>query len=530
MLRSLIASHARQAALVSALLFVVLSLPVITMIAFNSQWHDIESAQQTAMEQFKSVREESYDVLVDLNLHFEPECSEANLRKVRELLFQKRFIGDVGIFDEQTHLMCTSVAGVFAKPVTVPEPDASVRGPNGQQMHFNVQAKNLFVARPDVQAEIVRMGRFNVVINPLALHAISTVGISTLKHAFPNKLITVWQDDRLRPYWQQQLNEPDMIEATNHRFQWSGLSFVMATRNPGTTTVVQTVVPLSQFWKNYGDKLAVTWTLFVLIGGLIYRAIEPIFSRWGEFKYRLESLLTENNILCLYQPIIDLSTQRPVGCEVLMRLRDGDGIIFPDVAIPAIIERNLTWTLDQLVVRKALQELTEKLPELVEFKVAFNFFPNNMVSVNVCKLFDDALQAHPHHGLRFELEVLEQHYQDDMVVEMAKLRQKGFLLAVDDFGTGYSNLGSIKAISPDYLKIDRSFVLDMEDESLRSSLIPEIVSIGHAVGAKIIAEGIENKSQLDLLKSRGVEFGQGYYFARPQPIDSFAIYLRDKMK
>jgi EAL domain-containing protein (putative c-di-GMP-specific phosphodiesterase class I) len=370
------------------------------------------------------------------------------------------------------------------------------------------------------------MGRFNVVINPLAMDGIERSGVSSLKHVFSNKLITIWQADKLTEKWQHQLESPDFIDVSIHRFQWDELVFVMTTRTPGTTTVVQTVVPLNLFWNNYAYRLIFAWLSVVLVGVLLYLAVKPIFIRWGQLKYRINRLLTEDNILCMYQPIIDLATQRPVGCEVLMRLRDGQSIIFPDIAIPAITDRGLTWRLDQLVVRKALQELAAHLPQLSEFKVAFNFFPDNMVSDNVCALFQEAVKVSPHPGLRFELEVLEQHYQDSLVVEVAKLRNKGFLLAVDDFGTGYSNLGSIKAISPDFLKIDRSFVHDMEDESMRSSLIPEIVSIGRAVGAQIIAEGIENGRQMDLLLKRGIEYGQGYYFARPAPVTEFADYLR----
>jgi len=529
MFRPVIANHAKKTALIVALLFIFVSLFGIGLIAVHFQWHDIENGQQIAMDQFAAIREESYQTLVDLNKNFEPVCSDANLRKVRELLFQKRYIGDVGVFDDKGRLICTSITGLLPEPVVVPAPDATARAANGEIIHFNVQVGKLLVAQPEVRAEIVRLGRFNVVINPLAMDGILSSGASSLKHAFPDKLITIWQAGNMPQKWQQQFESNEFVEASMHRFQWDDLTFVMTTRAPGATTVVQTVVPLNLFWKNYGDKLGIAWLLALLIGTLLYHAFKPIFIRWGELKYRINRLLTEENILCMYQPIIDLTTQHPVGCEVLMRLRDGNSIIFPDVAIPAIIDRGLTWKLDQLVVRKSLRELAEKIPELTEFKVAFNFFPNNMVSVNVCRLFDESLQAHPHNGLRFELEVLEQHYQDSMVIEMAKLRAKGFLLAVDDFGTGYSNLGSIKAISPDYLKIDRSFVHDMEDKSLRSSLIPEIVSIGRAVGAQIIAEGIENKRQLDLLKTKGVEFGQGYFFARPQPIDEFAAYIRTKV-
>jgi len=525
MLKLTIANHAQKAAAAVSIVCVLILLPSIGAVAVLSQWNDMDREQRIALDEFAKIRIETYQTLVELNKNFDATCSEIGLRKIRELLFKKRYIGDVGIFDENAHLVCTSIAGPLASSVAVPVPDAIVSAPNGEIMLFNVQTDKLLIAQPDVQTTIVRMGKFNVVINPLAMDGILATGISSLKHAFPNKLVTIWSSPKLPPSWKKKFELPEFVQASMHQFEWKSLTFVMVRRGVGETTLVQTIIPFNLFWRNYGVELITAWATGLLISVLTFYASKPVFMRWGKLKYRIEKFLTEENILCMYQPIIDLGTGRPIGCEVLMRLRVGNSVIFPDVAIPAIIERNLTWTLDQLVVRKAIKELAHKLPQLDEFKVAFNFFPNNMVSDKVCKLFEESLQLYPHSGLRFELEVLEQHYQDTMLLEMAKLRDAGFLLAVDDFGTGFSNLGSIKDISPDILKIDRSFVRDIEDESVRSSLVPEIVSIGRAVGAQIVAEGIENKQQMNILKAKGIEFGQGYYFARPQPIDVFAEYL-----
>ncbi len=102
--------------------------------------------------------------------------------------------------------------------------------------------------------------------------------------------------------------------------------------------------------------------------------------------------------------------------------------------------------------------------------------------------------------------------------DVQALRADGYLISVDDFGTGYSNLATVKRLAPDFLKIDRSFVFDMEDNSLRSSLIPEIVGIATAVQAEIIAEGVENESQAQRLAQMGVQFAQGYWYGKPQTI------------
>jgi EAL domain-containing protein (putative c-di-GMP-specific phosphodiesterase class I) len=106
------------------------------------------------------------------------------------------------------------------------------------------------------------------------------------------------------------------------------------------------------------------------------------------------------------------------------------------------------------------------------------------------------------------------------------LKQHGYLVSVDDFGTGFSNLASVRSLAPDFLKIDRSFVHDMEDSTVRSTLIPEIIQIARAVGAEVVAEGIENRTQLERLRELGAEYGQGYFLGRPQSIAEFAVLLQ----
>ncbi|HEY9572534.1 MAG TPA: EAL domain-containing protein, partial [Pusillimonas sp.] len=95
-------------------------------------------------------------------------------------------------------------------------------------------------------------------------------------------------------------------------------------------------------------------------------------------------------------------------------------------------------------------------------------------------------------------------------------------------GTGYSNLKSVRTLSPDVLKIDKSFIFELEDATLRSNLIPEIVNIARAINAQAVAEGIENIEQARLLAQFGVQYGQGYALARPMELESFLAFMAAK--
>jgi EAL domain-containing protein (putative c-di-GMP-specific phosphodiesterase class I) len=123
------------------------------------------------------------------------------------------------------------------------------------------------------------------------------------------------------------------------------------------------------------------------------------------------------------------------------------------------------------------------------------------------------------------IEVTEHSLSSELITEVQQLKAHGFLIAVDDFGTGYSNLRTVTQLSPQILKIDRSFVYELEDNTVRSNLIPEIVRIASAVNAYTVAEGIEKIEQVELLLSEGVPYGQGYALGRPMNINAFINFL-----
>ncbi|MEI7431594.1 MAG: EAL domain-containing protein [Betaproteobacteria bacterium] len=527
MLKSYFAIHAQITAFVAA------TLCAVTIFLLASTWvlfvdcSSVVESQNRVAAQGNVIRSTVLGSLRHLNKYFEPVCTDSNLFELRRLQFQTRYVGDFGIFDSDGRLICTSVAGVLQAPLTLEPPEMTMTNPEGDLVQVNFNTRPL-VTESRERHTIIHVGRFNAVVSLHVLQDFLQMGISAVQLVHSNGSIrTFIQQDRLGIEWSQRLRSAQFSKGGLQSFFWEERAFVATTTVPGTAYVVQTVLPFDAFIQNHSDLLLTALVVSLLVGFLVYKLLKLKFLSWHELHYRIQGLLTDKNLLCTYQPIINLETLKPEGCEVLMRLHDGNKIIQPDEAIPAIIARNLTWRLDQLVVQVSVAELARQLPALQNFRVAFNFFPANVTSEKIQDLFDNVRRKNPHEGLLFEIEVLEQEYGGTGIIgEVAKLRQLGFLFAVDDFGTGYSNLGSIKAIAPDFLKIDQSFVRDMEDASVRSSLIPEIVSIARAVGAQVIAEGIENEQQMEMLRDMGVDYGQGYYFARPQPIAGFSHYLR----
>jgi EAL domain-containing protein (putative c-di-GMP-specific phosphodiesterase class I) len=139
----------------------------------------------------------------------------------------------------------------------------------------------------------------------------------------------------------------------------------------------------------------------------------------------------------------------------------------------------------------------------------------------VQKLFAtlDETGANPH-LLKLELtESMLVHDVDDIIVKMTAVKARGPGFSLDDFGTGYSSLSYLRLLPLDQLKIDQSFVQDLQSEAHATSIARTVVALGHNLGLRVIAEGVETAAQRDALQSFGCDAYQGYFFGRPQPAD-----------
>jgi sensor c-di-GMP phosphodiesterase-like protein len=311
-------------------------------------------------------------------------------------------------------------------------------------------------------------------------------------------------------------------------FNWSTGNILVTTTLPGISPIsVQTIVSAANVWENSHWVLLGMLCLSMLTGQLVANGITRKCRHVQSMDFRIQHLCQPANVVCHYQPMLELATGRVVGCEVLGRLQDGDKLIYPDQFIPALTKQGLSCKFDTAVSRQALLALSDASLGSAQngFTVALNFFPQNLKRDKLHAHLQSSLQHAKHRDLHIELEVTEYDFSPEIVPELSKLKADGYFISIDDFGTGYSNLAMVKRVAPDYLKIDKSFVFEMEDLTIRSSLIPEIIAIARAVGSKVIAEGIETAAQAEQLRALGVEYGQGYYFARPMPLADFLSFL-----
>jgi sensor c-di-GMP phosphodiesterase-like protein len=512
------------AALAGVLVFLLGALGTL-LIVVRMQMGELQAVQSHTIAQLESVARDTNVMLERLNREYAPDCAPENLARLRGVLFGTRFQRDIGIFDGENRLLCTTSLGLLRTPARIqpPQVHALERGVT-RALWFDLRVA---VGGGKHSAFVVQQGPYNTVIDPRITADIFGSGASqVIFRKSTGELVPVRVNGEPPAALRERLRALAVAANAVRELDWRLRSFVFSAPVPGTRFIVQTHRSLQSALAAHLEVVLFLMALALLLGSLCFGAAAPRLRRLARLEYRIASLMQPEHVLCVYQPIVDLRNGAVVGCEVLMRLRDGAQVIYPDAAIAAVMRQGLTWQLDQAVIGKGLDELAQHLPPLSAFKVSFNLFPQNIRFDAVHALIDARMRASGRNDLQIDLEVIEQNYDASMIAEVGRFKAAGYLVSVDDFGTGFSNLGSVKKLSPSFLKIDKSFVFDMEDASVRSSLIPEIVGIARAVGAQVVAEGVENALQAERLRAHGVQFAQGYHFSRPVPIAEFAAFLR----
>ncbi|BDM63567.1 GGDEF-domain containing protein [Shewanella sp. NFH-SH190041] len=234
---------------------------------------------------------------------------------------------------------------------------------------------------------------------------------------------------------------------------------------------------------------------------------------------RLHQAIGTEQIQVFYQPIVDLSSQKIIGAEALLRWFDDElGFIPPDEFIPLAEKNGLIHKLGDQVFEQACQQAAQ-WQALGPFTLAVNF---SSVQFRYCeKLQHRILEVLAITGLpaqRLNIEVTESlliDQDDTLMATLSYLKQLGVGLSIDDFGTGYSALSYLQKFAFSKLKIDRSFINRMAKNEADKSLVTAILAMAKALGLKVVAEGIEVPHEAAFLAQHGCEYGQGYLFSRP---------------
>jgi EAL domain-containing protein (putative c-di-GMP-specific phosphodiesterase class I) len=238
----------------------------------------------------------------------------------------------------------------------------------------------------------------------------------------------------------------------------------------------------------------------------------------------LRRALDRNEFRLHYQPKLDLETGRLIGLEALIRWEcPGEGMIAPNRFVPAAEESGLIVPIGEWVLVTACRQVkglqTAGFPPVV---VSVNLSPAQFRQGGLVETVAGILAETGLEPACLELEVTESlamHDAAKFIDALQALKALGIQLSIDDFGTGYSSLNYLKRFPIDRLKIDKSFVCDIDQDSDDAAIVKAVITLGHSLNLRVLAEGVETAKQLDFLRGNRCDEGQGFYFFHPLPID-----------
>lgn len=243
----------------------------------------------------------------------------------------------------------------------------------------------------------------------------------------------------------------------------------------------------------------------------------------------LRRALRRRELFLLYQPIVDLTTRRCIGAEALIRWQRGDGrSIAPDVFIPVAEASGLIEDITARVLEMVATDLRDIFTRLPDFHIGINLAAADLQSPATVELLAHLMQSTHAGPKNIMVEATERGLMDAERVRQVihDIHALGIEVAVDDFGTGYSSLSYLGTFDLDYLKIDKSFVDTLQTDAATSQVALHIIEMAKALNLKMIAEGVETESQATLLQERGVQFAQGWLFAKPMRMDELRAFAQ----
>lgn len=250
-----------------------------------------------------------------------------------------------------------------------------------------------------------------------------------------------------------------------------------------------------------------------------------------ELESRLRHAVENNELSLLFQPQVNLISGRIIGAEALVRWQDPiNGLTSPLKFIPIAEETNLIVEIGGWVLRETCRQGKEWLDDgLLPLTLAVNVSPHQFQRSDICALVAMVLNETGFPANQLELEITESGLMgshNQAAVILNNLRDLGIHLAIDDFGTGYSSLAHLKHFPLDILKIDKSFIDDIPFHQDDIEIAATIVAMGHILGFKVLAEGVETQEQLAFLQEIGCDSYQGYIKSKPVSAHEFAALLR----
>ncbi len=244
----------------------------------------------------------------------------------------------------------------------------------------------------------------------------------------------------------------------------------------------------------------------------------------------LRKAIQANDFSVHYQPKVSLETKTIIGVEALVRWEnDQVGTVSPAEFIPLAEETGLIIPLSELIIKKVCLDILEwRTLDISNISVSINIASIHFQQDNFIERINNLVMQYNCSPQQLELELTERTIMKDsnnIISKLIKLKSNGFKISIDDFGTGYSSLSYLNQFPINYLKIDRSFIQHITTLKDKQAIVESIILMSHRLNIKVVAEGVETKEQVEILREMNCDIIQGYYYSKPVPSKGLMDFL-----
>ncbi|SNY73180.1 EAL domain-containing protein [Enterobacter sp. CC120223-11] len=438
-------------------------------------------------------------------------CSPEHQKQMLNIVRGRLYVEDL-IYAENNQFICsTSVRP--AQRWSMPAPNYR-RGPAVAIYYYRDTP-----FYPGYQMTYMQRRNYVAVINPLSWGEIVTDDSSLAFGVYDTKTNAFFSvSENTNP----QTLKP-LIRDVDYAFQSDGRFYTIARSERRPVAVIVSSSD-SRYYQNLRHQTTLTLPLGLICSILLLLVWSRSRRRFNSPKRLLQRALNRQQLRLHYQPIIDIKHNECVGAEALLRWPGFDGpVMSPAEFIPLAEKEGLIEQVTDYVVEAVFADLGDFLQNNPKLYVSINLSASDFHSSRLIAMISDKAQEHRVRAQQIKIEVTERGFIDvaKTTPVIQAFRQAGYEVAIDDFGTGYSNLHNLYSLNVDILKIDKSFVDTLTTNSTSHLIAEHIIDMAQSLRLKTIAEGVETAEQVNWLLKRGVQYCQGWHFAKAMPPQEF---------
>ncbi|QZE49056.1 EAL domain-containing protein [Citrobacter farmeri] len=443
-------------------------------------------------------------------------CTPAHQQRMLNIIRGRLYINEL-IYAQGDRFLCSTVM-VPSAPYIMPTADYK-RKPNISIYYF--RDTPFFTG---YKMTYMQRGNYVAVINPLSYSEVMSEDPELAWGVYDTVTNTFFSVSEQA--WVAQLLP--LVRLNQSVFQQDDRFYTVAHSDKRPIAVIVST-SMQRFYQNLYQQLLITLPLAAISSILLLMFWSRARRQYYSPRRMLQRALKQRQLCLHYQPIIDIKNEKCVGAEALLRWPGCKGqVMSPAEFIPLAEKEGMIAQITDYVVEEVFSDMGTFLAANPQLYISINLSASDFHSSRLIAMIADKAREHAVLAQQIKVEVTERGFIDvpKTTPVIQAFRQAGYEVAIDDFGTGYSNLHNLYSLNVDILKIDKSFIDTLTTNSTSHLIAEHIIEMAQSLRLKTIAEGVETADQVSWLLKRGVQYCQGWHFAKALPPQEFIHWLQ----